>query len=204
MQGATCDCDAFDRRQEISIHAPHAGGDQARADGRSNACDFNPRPPCRGRHAMSITGLLILVFQSTPPMQGATPRSELAGTLWAISIHAPHAGGDPAAPHVFDKPRHFNPRPPCRGRPVTSSKAPCSADFNPRPPCRGRLHEVRYIDRAEHFNPRPPCRGRHKRYAPRCSQAAYFNPRPPCRGRPGNDHKYLQTEGVDGKLFLPR
>ena len=55
---------------------------------------FNPRPLCRERPTDSNDGSLFSLFQSTPPMQGATgsvlpdrPRSR-------VSIHAPYAGSD--------------------------------------------------------------------------------------------------------------
>ena len=58
----------------VSIHAPHAGGD-----------DLGCR--CRGRGFR---------FQSTPPTRGAT-LGIMAGSPYApVSIHAPHAGGDPS------------------------------------------------------------------------------------------------------------
>ena len=36
-----------------------------------------------------------ILFQSTPPVRGATPGMGPAGYLGVISIHAPRAGGDP-------------------------------------------------------------------------------------------------------------
>ena len=80
---------------------------------------FNPRPLCRGRPASELGAhARHLPFQSTPPMQGATRRADSpygqhsgfqstppmqgatrlgAGRTrpaFAISIHAPYAGGD--------------------------------------------------------------------------------------------------------------
>ena len=78
--------------------------------------NFNPRPPCGGRQLNSIVALPyrlfqstppvrgatttpyeddgLLIFQSTPPVRGATSFEELGVTLTDISIHAPRAGGD--------------------------------------------------------------------------------------------------------------
>ena len=83
---------------------------------------------------------------------------------------------------ILDK-CHFNPRPPCGGRPrfffcpffyfCISIHVPRVEDdvvaylfllstdyFNPRPPCGGRRIQYTYILRAVDFNPRPPCGGR--------------------------------------------
>ncbi len=79
--------------------------------------DFNPRPPCGGRRGRLHAVHLIVIFQSTPPVRGATHvpfsccfrctyfnprppcggRQEQINALKAeqdISIHAPRAGGD--------------------------------------------------------------------------------------------------------------
>ena len=56
----------------ISIHAPHAGRDNANIDAKFAA----------------------LEFQSTRPMRGATADYVDELELLAISIHAPHAGRD--------------------------------------------------------------------------------------------------------------
>ena len=58
---------------QISIHAPYAGGDQytwCRLWHSSQ--DFNPRPLCRGRQLCRYIVKISVIFQSTPPMQGAT------------------------------------------------------------------------------------------------------------------------------------
>ena len=57
---------------QISIHAPRAGGDP-----RDNTF----------RDAINL-------FQSTPPVRGATLRVGMLLSNTVISIHAPRAGGD--------------------------------------------------------------------------------------------------------------
>ena len=57
---------------DISIHAPRAGGDMAGSQIRAIALNFNPRPPCGGRRKC--------------------PEKLVYAQL--ISIHAPRAGGD--------------------------------------------------------------------------------------------------------------
>ena len=59
----------------VSIHAPHAEGDEAEA-----------------RKLLKR-----MKFQSTPPMRRATPRGSRANARARVSIHAPHAEGDAPA-----------------------------------------------------------------------------------------------------------
>ena len=78
----------------ISIHAPHAGCDLFDGQGRRCGQNFNPRTPCGVRLAVTWNIAVIMPFQSTHPMRGATrARRAGMGGLY-ISIHAPHAGCD--------------------------------------------------------------------------------------------------------------
>ena len=56
----------------ISIHAPRVGGDMLSGDYERDLIDFNPRPPCGGRHETIHICEGIMAFQSTPPVWGAT------------------------------------------------------------------------------------------------------------------------------------
>ena len=56
----------------------------------------------------------------------------------AVSIHAPHAGRDPASPQAPPSSRRFNPRAPCGARPSSSIRLSPSFRFNPRAPCGAR------------------------------------------------------------------
>ena len=102
-------------------------------------CNFNPRPPCGGRHTISNNIRLLFEFQSTAPVWGPTDEQRVCKVLVSISIHGPRVGADvrqalskPAAQISIHGPRvgadslavfvpraglHFNPRPPCGGRP---------------------------------------------------------------------------------------
>ena len=60
--------------QAISIHSPHARGDDRRIDSKLAQQNFNPLPSCEGRHTSF----------NIPPVSNN------------ISIHSPHARGDPA------------------------------------------------------------------------------------------------------------
>ena len=125
----------------ISIHAPRAGGDQARRIGS----------------ALGATE-----FQSTPPVRGATKSSWCSCRRSTISIHAPRAGGDQERRHEGRKGHRFQSTPPVRG---ATASAPHSTStprrFQSTPPVRGAT----YLDYPlgggdEYFNPRPPCGGR--------------------------------------------
>ena len=105
----------------ISIHAPLAGCDTA-------VClvllvkvrNFNPRTPCGVRHVLPLRGDLLIKFQSTHPLRGATFGYFFQSSSYLISIHAPLAGCDweeRYPPEVF---KYFNPRTPCGVRPPRS------------------------------------------------------------------------------------
>ena len=77
---------------------------------------FNPRPPCGGRHSRPSTFHVIELFQSTPPVRGATLVGDIRVVDVVISIHAPRAGGDAGSFGRRSRHADFNPRPPCGGR----------------------------------------------------------------------------------------
>ena len=94
--GATCCVCLLRGGKAISIHAPRVGGDgggRPTPGGRSN---FNPRPPCGGRHRPEWKPVVLSRFQSTPPVWGATAAFSGQSSGQNISIHAPRVGGDPA------------------------------------------------------------------------------------------------------------
>ena len=162
VRGATDKALLNSRSRTISIHAPRAGGDAIEmgltasslhfnprppCGGRRHPAGrkrydrhFNPRPPCGGRRARTLWVAGFGLFQSTPPVRGATWCSRRRHIRQRISIHAPRAGGDIArAAGGYQIVRNFNPRPPCGGRlgqkPLFGHH---SGNFNPRPPCGGR------------------------------------------------------------------
>ena len=123
------------------------------------------------------------IFQSTPPVRGATLQRLRRLQQHNISIHAPRAGGDNGGcSHKITARPHFNPRPPCGGRPGDdpdrksvgwiSIHAPRAggdieaaqenafmSDFNPRPPCGGRPAGRRTYAGPLTFQSTPPVRG---------------------------------------------
>ena len=57
-------------------------------------CDFNPRPPYGEGPARGRVITRAAVFQSTPPVWGATVAYEAPYAAYVISIHAPRMGSD--------------------------------------------------------------------------------------------------------------
>ena len=78
----------------ISIHAPPAGSDRLLMGMFRSSFNFNPRSPCGERPDIIMSLLILLVFQSTLPLRGATTLINDIAVLRQISIHAPPAGSD--------------------------------------------------------------------------------------------------------------
>ena len=139
MRGATREQAKSKVCSKISIHAPRAGGDRRGVPFLAPVIISIHAPRAGGDYIVGKFNLNQILFQSTPPVRGATIERDTATVI----------------------PADFNPRPPCGGRPGGTGGADrVHADFNPRPPCGGRLqsyvHTLPYLD----FNPRPPCGGR--------------------------------------------
>ena len=105
----------------VSIHAPRAGRDAPDVPMIASDQSFNPRAPCGARHPASIQGfrhtgcfnprapcgarpssslrlLLVMSFQSTRPVRGATfPPRSIAGQTGCFNPRAP-CGARPAGP----------------------------------------------------------------------------------------------------------
>ena len=60
------------RGDEISIHAPRAGGDPDNIKGTLDGMVFQSTPPVRGATYNKSPLLRAWGFQSTPPVRGAT------------------------------------------------------------------------------------------------------------------------------------
>ena len=94
MRGETRPCRVHVPHPLISIHSPHARGDQLSASEATPASYFNPLPSCEGRPVQSDKLIVIVRFQSTPLMRGETRHIDKRGDGDVISIHSPHARGD--------------------------------------------------------------------------------------------------------------
>ena len=85
----------------ISIHSPHARGDAESSVEGSERRPFQSTPLMRGETlSMLKNTFFVFPFQSTPLMRGETrPAVDVPYRGKTISIHSPHARGDPAAPY---------------------------------------------------------------------------------------------------------
>ena len=147
LRGATQRLPRCDHIRRISIHTPLAGSDHATSTSKGNVQYFNPHSPCGERHDNNVFQGAISLFQSTPPLRGATrqPSNQpnegkfqstpplrgatdfvtCAVAYLKISIHTPLAGSDtPPDPHVVPT-MTFQSTPPLRG--ATRVLAPCRA-----------------------------------------------------------------------------
>ena len=136
----------------ISIHAPRAGSDaHKRHRNRGRRAISIHAPRAGSDHNLSPMQIFYALFQSTPPVRGATPCYCLPALLAGISIHAPRAGGD-----LYDNnltyQRYISIHAPRAGGDVPRPKQPAvsNQNFNPRPPYNRQRHGI-------HFNPRSPC-----------------------------------------------
>ena len=174
----------------ISIHAPRAGGDMV----EDKTAD-QPR-----------------VFQSTPPVRGATRDFDILEIGKAISIHAPRAGGDSIVSSFIGLNYIFQSTPPVRGateEPVPYGAVSIISIHAPRaggdlygrqnsfllsisihaPRAGGDASTIVISVPSSDFNPRPPCGWRRDRGA-FCRQPAPISIHAPRAGGDGRPYKH--------------
>ena len=177
----------------------------------SLSTDFNPRAPCGARRWRKSFSKNCLIFQSTRPMRGATPRHAHYHLISFISIHAPHAGRDDDRRGQKTVNRYFNPRAPCGARPAAPVVEVLPKEISIHAPHAGRdLRAIISFAPMKIFQSTRPMRGAttsgvstfvvdgisiHAPHAGRDSQAAmeprqreHFNPRAPCGARQEPTH----------------
>ena len=99
---------------------------------------FQSTPLMRGETRTSDKLDHSSTFQSTPLMRGETQNIIPSPSFRHISIHSPHARGDPLPTCSTSKIRDFNPLPSCEGRRGNQSFFFLHTHFNPLPSCEGR------------------------------------------------------------------
>ena len=135
---------------------------------RETRLDSNPAPiwvfqstPSVWRETASTRKFLTSeIFQSTPSVWRETFPSLYPLRCLIISIHSLRVEGDQVFKIRRFTTKHFNPLPPCGGRPKTSPADAQDIHFNPLPPCGGRRHNSLMFSSFFNFNPLPPCGGR--------------------------------------------
>ncbi len=78
----------------ISTHAPRVGSDYGHQPYHLVYHYFNPRSPCGERPLFPLLTSLVIIFQPTLPVRGATPHAQPNKGDSNISTHAPRAGSD--------------------------------------------------------------------------------------------------------------
>jgi len=152
----------------------------------------------------------VSVFQSTPPVRGATqqtekrshrcwrfnPRPPCGGRLnrardlanhAAVSIHAPRAGGDGLTLLAMPCSVSFQSTPPVRGATVMYNDIVfCVFGFNPRPPCGGRQNFRSVMFRVSKVSIHAPRAGGDAFLSGSMRGCWWFQSTPPVRGATWN------------------
>ena len=141
----------------ISIHAPLTGSDTEQPASSRMSIYFNPRSPYGERRALPPGEWPTWTFQSTLPLRGATPKSDMLLSTTIFQSTLPLRGATCGSRKKWTD-KVFQSTLPLRGatlgRPVCFL-TPC--DFNPRSPYGERLGAVEcFDDYCADFNPRSP------------------------------------------------
>ena len=160
-QGATIPWPYNPAAYSISTHAPRTGGDGWKFRKISRNFYFNPRPPHRGRHILQVIFFWAVIFQPTPPAQGATGLAFRTVFCPLISTHAPRTGGDLMLAPWMQLTAISTHAPRTGGDGHFQSCVCVGLPFQPTPPAQGATSRCHACPRGcSHFNPRPPHRGR--------------------------------------------
>ena len=143
---------------------------------------FQSTPPLRGATNEKSRTEKDRRFQSTPPLRGATIPEPVEALTNTISIHAPLAGGDSIKISLPSYENRFQSTPPLRGATGKQSKRYKRYPISIHAPLAGgdsaaAVGRCIYND----FNPRPPCGGRPE-YLNLFDTKKEFQSTPPLRG----------------------
>ena len=114
-------------------------GETPESSVRAGTCwDFNPLPSCEGRHLHSENHISIHMISIHSPHARGDPGPATTNSFSEISIHSPHARGDAGCPQADRFSAHdFNPLPSCEGRRSFRYSIARSAVFQSTPLMRG-------------------------------------------------------------------
>ena len=100
-----------------------------------------------------------------------------------ISIPTLRAEGDCSRSYFARSHLHFNPHPPCGGRPGANDLCTDRDNFNPHPPCGGRCNCDLHGGGVDIISIPTLLAEGDNSWAASASRKANFNPHPPCGGR---------------------
>ena len=124
---------------KISIHSLLAEGDQSTSRAVSvDISDFNPLPPCGGRHVHDLCNARATHISIHSLLAEGDCEHCGEEIMDGISIHSLLAEGDEEDEKNEGLQDHFNPLPPCGGRLRALRRRNHGWYFNPLPPCGGR------------------------------------------------------------------
>ena len=127
---------------DVSIHAPRAGGDDRRSADPARSDVFQSTRPARGATQIGRSESALRVSIHAPARGATSNRGDIAARL--VSIHAPRAGRDASSSAWFAPVACFNPRAPRGARRDVMADARDRSCFNPRAP-RGARRAMRRI-----------------------------------------------------------
>ena len=181
MRGETKSCWLTVRWLLISIHSPHARGDQRGELRLRRITDFNPLPSCEERLFVASSILALFSFQSTPLMRGETKFDVAKRIFFDISIHSPHARRDSYIQRFRNIHRisiHSpHARRDCAGFPFRQDIRISIHSPHAR---RDTIYRIRYTEK-DYFNPLPSCEERQGTFA-LSSRLSAFQSTPLMRG----------------------
>ena len=205
VRGATISSPASVKSDTFQSTPPVRGATEC-GNGKKSSRRFQSTPPVRGATARMDQSGFPSIFQSTPPVRGATSYRRDCRAHRKFQSTPPVRGATRARVAEGRGYLHFNPRPPCGGRPVISGANADLGVFQSTPPVRGatqrpqRQHGRHVISihapRAGGDVPplsfpsvavisihAPRAGGDATEYTYQAHIYSNFNPRPPCGGR---------------------
>ena len=159
MRGETRRHMAGQEAKRISIHSPHARGDfNGYAE---HVCNFhfNPLPSCEGRPLYRVRRRVVNHFNPLPSCEGRLTADGTTAFTVTISIHSPHARGDPEIIAQVDSIMISIHSPHARGDCADRGRRASVHYFNPLPSCEGRPKNQPTIREHWPFQSTPLMRG---------------------------------------------
>ena len=170
MRGETRYKAAKKLKCKISIHSPHARGDQTARGFTAHWMDFNPLPSCEGRLASIAVTIADENFNPLPSCEGRR------GFKTRIM-----------------RPKIFQSTPLMRGETRQHHPRHDTIQFQSTPLMRGETWESARTDRTvPTFQSTPLMRGETRNVGRRTHNDLYFNPLPSCEGRLLVDDEFFQ------------